>query len=432
MTTAFPPPNGGPASSTRENLAAVEPLPDGLEELLARRMPDLVATRRHIHANPELSGAEFSTATLVAGQLTALGLRPRLLPKGNGVVCDIGSAEGPLVAFRADLDALPLADVKDVPYRSTVPGVCHACGHDVHTTILLGLAPLLVRLAERGRLHGRARLIFQPAEEAVPSGAPEVIAAGGMEGVSSIFAVHCAPQFPVGAVGIRSGPLTAASATLEIRVGGPGGHTARPHLTTDLVDLLGRLITDVPAQLARRMDPRWPVSVVWGAVHAGEAFNTIPSRGHLRGTVRSHNREAWHDAGDMIMKLVPDLLSGTGAEVEVEYVQGFPPVVNDKHAVDLIGAAAARALGHENVFEAEISMGSEDFSFYLERAPGAMIRLGVAPPGTTEQCDTHQPGFDVDERAIAHGVRVLAYTALAVVGAPEFRTPGGAAPEVAR
>ena len=424
MTTALTPPAGGPASSPLEASPPPQPLPDGLDDLLALRVPELVATRRHIHAHPELSGDEFETTALVAHQLAEIGLRPRLLPKGNGVICDIGPSTGPLVAFRADLDALPLTDIKDTSYRSTVPGVCHACGHDVHTAILLGLAPLLARLAERGRLPGRVRLIFQPAEEAMPSGAPEVIAAGGLDGVSCIFAVHCAPQYPVGAVAVRSGPLTAAAASLEIRVGGPGGHTARPHLTTDLVDLLGRLVTDLPAQLARRMDPRWPVSLVWGAVHAGEASNTIPSQGYVRGTVRSLHREAWYDAGEIIMKLVPDLVSGTGAEIDVQYVRGTPPVVNDKHAADVIGAAAARALGHENVFEAETSMGGEDFSFYLERVPGAMIRLGVSPPGATDQRDLHRPGFDVDERAIEYGVRVLAHTALAALVDETFGSAG--------
>ncbi|WBB56461.1 amidohydrolase [Verrucosispora sp. WMMD573] len=431
MTSALTPCAGGwaSASTSLTTAPAPQPLPDGLDGLLARLAPELVTVRRHIHAHPELSGAEFETAALVFRRLTGIGLRPRLLPKRNGVICDIGSGDGPLVAFRADLDALPLVDSKDVDYRSTVPGVCHACGHDAHTTILLGLAELLAHLAERGGLPGRVRLIFQPAEESVPSGAPEVIEAGGLDGVSMIFAVHCAPQFPVGSVGVRTGPLTAASATLEIRASGPGGHTARPHLTTDLVDLLGRLAVDVPAQLSRRMDPRWPVSVVWGAVHAGVAFNAIPSVGYLRGTVRSLHREAWHNAGEMIAKLVPDLVSGTGADVEVEYVLGFPPVVNDKHASDLIRAAAGRALGHENVFEAEVSMGGEDFSFYLERVPGSMIRLGVAPPGTSEQCDTHQPGFDIDERSIEYGVRVLAHTALIALGHPD---PGTAAPGGAR
>ncbi|RIV39434.1 amidohydrolase [Micromonospora radicis] len=418
MTSALTAPGGAWAGSLPAATPAVQPLPGGLDELLTRQVPALVATRRHIHAHPELSGAEFETTALVHRRLTELGLRPRLLPKRNGVICDIGAGDGPLVAFRADLDALPLADDKDVDYRSTVPGVCHACGHDAHTTILLGLAPLLARLAEQGGLPGRVRLIFQPAEEVVPSGAPEVIEAGGLDGVSSIFAVHCAPQLPVGSVGVRTGPLTAASATLEVRLGGPGGHTARPHLTTDLVDLLGRVAVDLPAQLARRMDPRWPVSVVWGAIHAGVASNAIPSEGYLRGTVRSLHREAWQDAGEIIAKLVPDLVSGTGAEVEVAYLRGFPPVVNDKYATDVISAAAARALGHENVFEAEISMGGEDFSYYLEQVPGSMIRLGVAPPGATAQCDTHQPGFDIDERSIEYGVRVLAHTALAALDAP--------------
>ncbi|WFE38388.1 amidohydrolase [Micromonospora sp. WMMD998] len=429
MTSALTLPSDGlPAASRLDPQPGTTPLPHGADEVLTRNIPGLIAVRRHLHAHPELSGQEFRTTALVAGRLTGLGLVPRLLPKGNGLFCDIvGGADGPLVAFRADLDALPLPDSKSVDYRSTVPGVCHACGHDVHTTVLLGLAPVLVRLAEQGALPGRVRLIFQPAEESVPSGAPEVIAAGALDGVSSIFALHCAPQFPVGTVAVRSGPLTAASATLEVRVAGGGGHTARPHLTTHVVDLLGRVIVGLPGMLAHRMDPRRPVSLVWGAVSAGTAFNTIPAEGAVRGTVRSLSREAWHEAGAVITNLVPDLVAGSGADVEVSYVEGFPPVINDHHATALIASAATRALGVDQVVEAPVSMGGEDFSFYLEQVPGAMIRLGVTAPGVTDPPDTHQTGFDVDERAIECGVRVMAHTALAKL-ADSGREPGNGTP----
>ncbi|MFG1869005.1 amidohydrolase [Micromonospora arborensis] len=430
MTSALTLPSGSqPASSWSAESAGARPLPQGAEEALVREAPDLIAVRRHLHAHPELSGQEFQTTALVVRWLTALGLTPRLLPKGNGLYCDIvGAADRPTVAFRADLDALPLSDSKAVDYRSTVPGVCHACGHDVHTTVLLGLASVLAPLAERGELAGRVRLIFQPAEETVPSGAPEVIAARALDGVSSIYALHCAPQFPVGTVGVRPGPLTAASATLEVRVSGAGGHTARPHLTTHLVDILGRVIVDLPGVLTHRMDPRWPVSLVWGAVHAGEAFNTIPVEGTVRGTVRSLSREGWHEAGAIIAKVVSDLVAGSGADVEVRYAEGFPPVINDPGATALIATAAARALGVGQVVEAPVSMGSEDFSFYLERVPGAMIRLGVTGPGVTDPYDTHQSGFDVDERAIECGVRVLAHTALAALADTGIDEPGKGTP----
>jgi amidohydrolase len=237
-------------SAWPEKPPGADPLPGHLDRWLASRGEELVSVRRHIHAHPELSHQEFETAALVARELAAAGLQPRLLPKGNGVICDIGRGDR-VVALRADMDALPMPDVKDVPYRSTVDGVAHACGHDVHTTILLGVGLALAQLADRGELPGRVRLLFQPAEEAVPSGAPEVIAAGGLKDVSSIFALHCAPQLPAGLVGVRSGPFTAAADVVEVRLTGRGGHTARPHLTADLVHALGRVVVDVPSLLDR-------------------------------------------------------------------------------------------------------------------------------------------------------------------------------------
>jgi len=378
-----------------------------------------VAVRRHLHAHPELSNQEFETAALVARELRRAGLNPRMLPKGNGVICDVGSGDR-VIALRADLDALPLPDTKDVPYRSTVDNVCHACGHDVHTTVLLGTGLALAQLAQRDELPGRVRLLFQPAEENMPSGAPEVIAAGGLRDVAAIFALHCAPQLPVGLVGVRSGPFTAAADKVEVRVHGRGGHTARPHMTADLVHALGRVIVDVPSLLDRRIDARAGVSMVWGAVRAGDAANTIPGEGVVRGTVRVLNRDAWREAPELVTELIHQVVAGTGADVDVTYTRGVPPVINDRLATAIIAGAAGAALGPERVVEAEISMGGEDFSFYVEQVPGTMIRLGVGIPGSDVKFDIHQSAFDVDERAIGYGVRVFVHTALAALQAGAF------------
>jgi amidohydrolase len=391
-----------------------DPLPGQLDRWLAARGAELVAIRRHLHAHPEPSHAEFETAALIARELAVAGLSPQLLPKGNGVICDIGVGER-VVAFRADLDALPLHDTKDVAYRSTVPNVAHACGHDVHTTVLLGLALALAQLEEQGELPGRIRLIFQPAEESVPSGAPEVIAVGALKDVAAIYALHCYPQLPAGLVGVRSGPFTAAADMVEVALTGPGGHTARPHLTADLVHALGRVIVDVPSLLDRRVDPRAGVSMVWGAVHAGEAPNAIPDEGRVRGTVRILNREAWREAPDLVIKLIHEVVAATGAQADVRYTRGVPPVINDRMASAVIAGAAGAALGADRVVEAEISMGGEDFAFYLDHVPGSMIRLGVGVPGQADPADIHQPAFDVDERAIAVGVRTLTHTALSAL-----------------
>lgn len=399
-----------------------DPLPGQLDRWLAARGAELVAVRRHLHAHPELSGREFETAKLVFRQLSAAGLAPRLLPNRNGVICDIpgNGTSSAVIALRADLDALPLPDAKDVAYRSTVEGVCHACGHDVHTTILLGAGLALAKLANRGELPGSVRLLFQPAEENPPNGAPEVIGAGGLKDVSAIFGLHCAPQLPVGTVGVRSGPFTAATDLVEVRLKGTGGHTARAHLTADLVYALARVVVDVPALLDRRIDARAGVSMVFGAIRAGEAANAIPSDGYARATVRVLSREAWREMPDLITSLVQDVVAATGAQADVMYRRGVPPVVNDRLATAVVAGAAAAALGQDNVVEAELSMGGEDFAFYLEQVPGSMIRLGCGVPGTTMKSDIHQSTFDADERSIAYGVRVLVHTALAGLATPGF------------
>lgn len=419
VTSALTAPGGAETATFPGPPPGAEPLPGQLDRWLAARGAELVAIRRHIHAHPEPSNAEFETAALIARELAVAGLSPQLLPKGNGLICDIGQGDR-VVAFRADLDALPLQDTKDVPYRSTVAKVAHACGHDVHTTVLLGLGLALAQLNEQGELPGRVRLIFQPAEEYVPSGAPEVIATGALKDVAAIYALHCYPQLPAGLVGVRSGPFTAAADTIRVRLTGPGGHTARPHLTADLVHALGRVIVDVPALLDRRVDPRAGVSMVWGAVKAGEAFNAIPGEGEVLGTVRILNREAWREAPELITKLIRDVVAATGAEAEVQYNRGVPPVINDRMASAVIAGAAGAALGADRVVEAEISMGGEDFAFYLEQVPGAMIRLGTGTPGAETKYDLHQSNFDVDERCIGYGVRVMVHTALAAIATGAF------------
>jgi amidohydrolase len=384
--------------------------------LLAIRLPDLIATRRHLHAHPELSGQEYDSAALIARELSLAGLNPRLLPKGNGVICDIGSrSTGPVIAFRADLDALPLTDTKDVPYRSTVDGACHACGHDVHTTVLLGLGLLLARLAERGKLAGRVRLIFQPAEEILPCGSLEVIEAGGLDEVAQIFALHCDPSLPVGQVGLRVGPITAAADNITVRLTGPGGHTARPHLTVDLVDALGRLVTEVPALVSRRVAANSGLLLVFGQASAGTQYNVIPDEAMAAGTLRVLDRDTWDAAPKIVAQVVRDVIAPTGATVDLEYLRGRPPVVNDARAIRLLTAATKATAGPTAVAETPQSMGGEDFSWYLEYVPGALARLGVGR--LSPNADLHRPTFDVDERAIAVGVRLLVHTATRALAA---------------
>lgn len=407
-------PGGGTAERAYhwpEPPPGADPLPGQLDRWLAARGAELIAIRRHLHAHPELSRQEFQTAALVARELTRAGLRPRFLPQRNGVICDIGEGDR-VIALRADLDALPLPDTKDVDYRSTVPGVAHACGHDVHTTILLGTGLALAQLAAKEELPGRVRLLFQPAEEVMPSGAPEVIAAGGLKDVVAIFGLHCAPQLPVGMVGVRSGPFTAAADKVEVTLSGPGGHTARPHLTVDLVYALSKIVTELPAALSRRVDPRSSLSLVWGQVAAGSAFNTIPDEGLAQGTVRSLDEEAWHRAPDLVKALLDSVASAYGVDAELDYRRGTPPTVNEATSVGMMRDAVTQVLGESAAVPTPQSLGGEDFSWYVESVPGALARLGTRSPDMPEELDLHRPEFDVDERAIGVGVQVLAATAL--------------------
>jgi len=360
------------------------------------------------------------TAAFVAERLRSFGCDEVVGLAKTGVVGTLTRGSGNrAIALRADMDALPLPDTKNVPYRSKVPNVCHACGHDVHTTVLLGAGLALAKLAERGELPGTVRLIFQPSEETT-TGAKEIIAAGGLKNVSAIFGLHCNPQIEVGRVGVRSGPFTAAADLVDVTLRGDGGHTARPHLTQDLVHALSRVVVDVPALLDRRIDPRAGVSMVFGAIKAGEAPNAIPGEGTARATVRVLSRDAWHGVPELVTQLIHDVVASTGVEVTVDYRRGVPPIVNDRMATAVVAGAAAAALGPDQVIEAEVSMGGEDFAFYLDHVPGSMFRLGVGRPDATQRLDIHQSAFDVDERAIGYGIRVMVHAALAALATPNF------------
>ena len=393
---------------------------------LARLVADVVAKyddelcdlRRALHAHPELSRAEQRTTALVAERLDRTGWQVRRL-RGTGLVADLGPADprelaatlGPIVALRADMDALPLQDLTTDPWASTVPGVAHACGHDVHTTSLLGAALALDEVRARGLLPGRVRLFFQPAEEVMPGGALDLIGQGVLEGVQQVFALHCDPAVDLGQVGLRLGPLTSAADKVEVRLEGAGGHTSRPHLTGDLVFALAKVTTELPAVLSRRMDPRSGVSVVWGVVASGSAPNVIPDRGKIAGTVRILDAEAWADCEDIVREAVRDVVAPYGVTAHVDYLRGVPPVINDPRANHVLSAAVSDVLGPEGRVVAGQSMGGEDFGWYLDDVPGAMMRLGTRTPGGPTY-DLHQGNLRVDERSVAIGARLMAQTAL--------------------
>ena len=389
--------------SRQEALAIVETVVD-------KREDDLVDLRRDLHAHPELSWEERRTTDLVSHHLDEMGWQ--VVRTGeSGLIADLGEGEGARVALRADLDALPVNDASGDPWQSRVSGVAHACGHDVHTTALLGAAMALAETHAEGLLPGRVRLLFQPAEEVMPGGANRLMELGALDDVARIFCLHCDPSLDVGTVGLREGAITGAADSLAIRLTGSGGHTSRPHLTEDLTFALGKIVTELPAVLSRRIDPRAGVSVVWGRLEAGRAVNVIPESGTLAGTVRMLDAVSWSDMEKQIRRHVGEIVAPYGVEALVDYHRGVPPVVNDAASVALLGRAVDDVLGTAGRAPTSQSLGGEDFAWYLTRVSGAMGRLGTRTPGGPTY-DIHQGNLRVDERATAIGAKVLAAVAV--------------------
>lgn len=384
-----------------------------VDALTAELTSELIGLRRELHQHPEPSGAEIATTATLIDRLRRGGLRPIGLGVGTGLVCDVGVAESmPYVVLRADIDALAMPDGKDVSYRSQVPGVTHACGHDVHTVVVLGAGLVLAQILGEGEL-GRVRLVFEPREETAPGGAVDVIAEGWLAGAGAVFGVHCDPKLDVGRVGLRVGPITSASDIVELHLHGPGGHTARPHLTVDLVAVAGRVASGLQAALDRRLASHEVIRMVFGAVNAGTASNVIPAEAVLRGTLRTPTPEVWDKAPDLLAEAIAELLDGTGATWDLRYSRGVPAVVNDAAAVDVLAGSGRVVLGADAVGSTEHSMGGDSFAWYLEETPGAYARLGVHDPSAVgPRLDLHASTFDVDERCIGYGVRLLVVTAL--------------------
>ncbi len=384
-----------------------------LHQSVAALEDELLAFRRDLHAHPELAGDEVRTTGVVAARLRDAGVRVRMLA-GSGLVADIGPVDPAYrVALRADLDALPITERTGLPFASQNDGVCHACGHDVHVAAVLGAGLALQQRVDSLVAQGiGVRLIFQPAEEVIPGGAQEVITQRGIKGVDRIFTVHCDPTLDVGQVGLRDGPITAAVDGVTVTLSGPGGHTARPHLTQDLTYALAKVVTDVPAVLARRVDPRAGVALVWGSVHAGSAQNVIPSTGVVDGTLRMLDAQLWVDIGPLLEEIVQAVVSPYGMSATVDHVRGVPPVVNDPACVEILRRATVATLGADNVRSTGQSLGGEDFAWYVTEVPGALARLGTRRPGG-HTYDLHQGDLVVDERAVVAGAQLLAAAALA-------------------
>ncbi len=400
-----------------------ESLPfDAIVRAVSDRADELVAIRRDLHEHPELGRGEVRTTGIVAARLERAGISVRRL-RGTGLVADIGAPEpARRIALRADIDALPIREQTGLPFASGTEGVSHSCGHDVHTTALLGAALALCSIEDRLRADGTGvRLIFQPAEELMPGGAEDVVAQGGLAGVDRIFALHCDPSLDAGQVGLRVGPITAAADQVEVVVTGRGGHTSRPHLTQDLTYALAKVVTDVPAVLSRRLDPRAGAALVWGAIHSGGAHNVIPSTGRALGTFRMLDADLWEGVERLLESVVHEVLAPYGVTAEVSIQKGVPPVVNDAGCIAAMTAAVS-GVG-ALVAPTPQSLGGEDFAWYLTHVPGAMARLGTRTAGGPT-FDLHRGDLVVDEAAISVGARTLA--GVAVAAAQGLGATGGA------
>jgi amidohydrolase len=371
--------------------------------------PDYIAVRHHLHQNPELSDHEEQTAAVVAAQLRAIGLDAvRTGVGGHGVIGELRGMPGgeKMLAIRADMDALPIQELNDVGYRSCKPGVMHACGHDGHTSTLLGTAATLARL--RDQLAGTVRFVFQPAEETV-GGAERMCAEGAMEGVDAVLALHGWPGMDVGSIGVRTGPMMASSDTFDIVILGKGAHAAMPHAAIDPIMIGAYIVTALQTLSSREVSPVDPVVVTVAQFHAGTAYNVIPDRAEIKGTVRCLTEEHRRAMPDRIKRIAEGICAAFRAQCEFRYRLGTGVTSNTADMVDLISGVARDALGEQSVVSlAAPSMGAEDFAAYLKYAPGVMFRLGVG----TDSPNLHTPTYNFADEAVPVGMELFSRAAI--------------------
>ncbi|MBD1939305.1 M20 family metallopeptidase [Microcoleus sp. FACHB-68] len=379
-----------------------------IKDLAKTLAPRLIEIRRHIHSHPELSGQEYQTAAYVAGVLSSCGIHVREAVGKTGVVGELQGegTDSRLLAIRTDMDALPIIERTGLDYASRQSGIMHACGHDVHTTVGLGTAMVLSQLGIH--LPGTVRFLFQPAEE-IAQGAEWMVKDGVMENVTSIFSLHVFPSIPAGSVGIRHGALTAAADDIELIIIGESGHGARPHEAVDAIWIASQVITTLQQAISRTQNPLRPLVLTIGQISGGRAPNVIADQVKLLGTVRSLHPETRADLPAWIERIVANVCSAFGARYQLNYRRGVPSVQNDPILTQIVELAALEAWGSTHVqILPEPSLGAEDFSMYLEHAPGTMFRLGVGYPDK-HNYPLHHPLFEVDESSIVTGVVTLAY-----------------------
>lgn len=376
-----------------------------IRESVLRYTDSVVALRRHFHANPELSGKEFATQARIMEELTALGLNPRKIA-GTGVIAELtGSLPGKTVALRADIDALPLQDEIDKPYRSQNPGVCHACGHDGHTAMLLTMAKVFSELKQD--IRGSVRFLFQPSEEQFPGGAESMIADGAMDGVDFVLGTHLWQPVEAGVVGVIYDRVMAAPDQFTITVQGKGGHGSMPQDTICALSTGAQLVCVLNTIVGRNVNPLDSTALSLGAFHSGEVFNITPDTAVIKGTIRSFNQVARMRIWERLDEACAGVCQAMGASYTIEKVFGYPPVINNPDIAAVVAEAGRETVGAEMVKEVSPSMGGEDFSYYMQKAPGMFLYLGIGNPAKDASFPHHHPKFDMDEDALPIGVEVM-------------------------
>ena len=386
-------------------------------ELAERFEEKVINFRRDFHAYPELSWEEERTSKIIEQVLKELGfdnVRRGFGGTGSGVVGDIaGKKEFPIVALRADIDALPIEEETDVPWKSKNKGVMHACGHDAHTAILLGVAHILVAL--KSELPCKVRLIFQPAEESgVRSGARQLIEEGVLDGVEAIWGLHVWSPLPAGTIGYRSGPIMASSDIWEVEVKGEGGHSSRPHQAKDPTIAAANIILSVQTIISRELDPLEVAVLSIGKLESGRAPNIIPDKAFIQGSVRTTNSNVRDMLPEKIERIAKGIGSALRCEVKTNYIPVYPVTVNDPNMIETLKEVVSAMFGAQSLIEIPIAMGSEDFSFYQQKVPGAIFFLGIADPKKGTDAEHHNPMFKTNDEVLKRGVALL--SALAMTG----------------
>ncbi len=391
-----------------------------IDAIIDSRADRLIRFRRRLHATPEASNQELATTALVADTLRENGLEPRILADQVGIVVDIdlGAPSNRFIALRSELDCVNVNDDKQVPYASTRPGLCHACGHDAHSTIVLGtaltIAKIRSQLLEMPFQHN-VRMIFQPAEETA-TGARSVIKQGALDGVEAILALHVDPMLDAGRIGLRNGPLTSACKSFRVPIRGRSGHSARPYEAIDPIPAAINIVSMFYQLCPRSVDARHPLALTVASIASGAAENAIPDDAVISGTLRTTRVEDLDAVQRRMASVVKGVSESTGCEAELQFLNYCPPTNNDEMLIDLMAEVAASVVGADHVVWLELpSLGAEDFGFFQELIPGAIVRLGVGDPSRPRR-PLHSSLFDIDESVLAIGAKFLTRTALQAAG----------------